>query len=274
MKNNLFTQIVSENWDSLNDSEKTKRLQALEFENSKAQKRDEREVVLSSEAEESSMCFNKNNETITVGNFNSFDTSLVISALYGMGFQIACNDYFDNKSNLIAFGKIESERLTDEYKKFELICERAKQCNAEHIIPLGSYKMILSKYESAYYLLDKIISSCETEDDFKKLFSAYINAYKILHDHITVLQYFSKADISFEYIKKLVDDIDAKIHSDRIKGVSTNKIIFDCIKPELNDILLENHLLYELAAGFPGDLSDTTAEIFTDNYKKLASRKK
>ena len=228
MKKNLFYNIIQE-WNGLSLKEKLANLQKFEELNADFEGRKAREIVLKQIQRldaDAEYRFNEPNLIIINNNrINNKNPFKMLENVFHEGFHALCDDYFNNKTDLKAFSQVDKERLIDERRKVDLIYNRAYHERALTLFSLAYYEEKLVRKETCLYFIYNLLQCYENMADCQKLIEIYHEnigsyySYETFKNHID-MQYETH---SYEEIRRLVDVMDIKIYSDRLREVNTDK---------------------------------------------------
>ena len=195
MKKSLFYNIIQE-WNGLSLKEKLTYLQKFEELNADFEGRKAREIIL------------KQIERVDADAEYRFN-----------------EPYFNNKTDLRTFSYVDIERLLDERRKIDLIYNRAVYERALTLFSLAYYEEKLVRKETCLYFIYNLLQCYENMADCQKLLDIYHEnigsyySYETFKNHIDM----QHGTNFYEKIRNLVDVIDIKIFSDRLREVNTDK---------------------------------------------------
>lgn len=226
MKKSLFYNIIQE-WNGLSLKEKLTYLQKFEELNADFEGRKAREIILKQIERVDADAEYRFNEPslITINNRINENPFKMLESVFHEGFHALCDDYFNNKTDLRTFSYVDIERLLDERRKIDLIYNRAAYERALTLFSLAYYEEKLVRKETCLYFIYNLLQCYENMADCQKLLDIYHEnigsyySYETFKNHIDM----QHGTNFYEKIRNLVDVIDIKIFSDRLREVNTDK---------------------------------------------------
>ncbi len=226
MKKSLFYNIIQE-WNGLSLKEKLTYLQKFEELNADFEGRKAREIILKQIERVDADAEYRFNEPslITINNRINENPFKMLESVFHEGFHALCDDYFNNKTDLRTFSYVDIERLLDERRKIDLIYNRAVYERALTLFSLAYYEEKLVRKETCLYFIYNLLQCYENMADCQKLLDIYHEnigsyySYETFKNHIDM----QHGTNFYEKIRNLVDVIDIKIFSDRLREVNTDK---------------------------------------------------
>ena len=224
MKSNLVVDTILK-WGSLSEVQRLSALQEIENFNAKLQRREARRVVI---------CPSLPNDTealyvyaqpsfIFIRKIRGASASLITSVFHE-GYHAMFDDYFHNKSDIVALAPIDRRRLMHEKALQDIIYQISTELKQPTLPDLCYYEEELAHREESLFLLYSILSACENEQDCEKLFESYQQSYI---RYIAYLEAVGKVQRQMRYDQLIsyAEEYNKQTNGERLRNTTTRRAI-------------------------------------------------
>ena len=273
MKDNLFIKILKE-WENYDEIERFNLLQQFEIENARVQNRDARILMIDQESYEIDGLYAHYDidkpQYIFICDLNDFLPIEYLINITHEGIHAMIDDFFNNKIDIVAFSKVDKNKLFEEYQFCEMVYNVLSYMDMEKVYDIMSYEETFVYDETAMFMLYHIFNSCESIMDCREMFVHVQDVLQLLINKNANAESFKAQGLDYQKLFEEVIKYDTVLSEKNKKEIKTTKEVKDQQDVLLGKILSKLYNAYSDFKNCKKEEKEVCKDKLIDLYFNLA----